>query len=102
MPQHVPPPLVPRSTLRPTPTARTRSASNGPSPDSPSPLTHRQSARRPSVPSRLARWYVVPSAMDWSALVLTLELDLVVCILLLVVGLPIAYWIAFSRWRGKF
>jgi molybdate transport system permease protein len=40
--------------------------------------------------------------MDWSALVLTLELDLVVCILLLVVGLPIAYWIAFSRWRGKF
>ena len=40
--------------------------------------------------------------MDWTALVLTLELDLVVCILLLVVGLPIAYWIAFSRWRGKF
>jgi molybdate transport system permease protein len=36
------------------------------------------------------------------ALALTLRLALVVSALLLVVGLPIAYWLAYSRWRGKF
>jgi molybdate transport system permease protein len=40
--------------------------------------------------------------MDWTALFLTLRLALLVCVLLLVIGLPIAYWIAFSRWRAKF
>jgi molybdate transport system permease protein len=40
--------------------------------------------------------------MDWTALFLTLELALVVCLLLLALGLPLAYWVAFSRWRGKF
>ena len=40
--------------------------------------------------------------MDWTALFLTLQLALAVCLLLLVIGLPIAYWIAFSRWRAKF
>lgn len=40
--------------------------------------------------------------MDWTALFLTLQLALVVCLLLLAIGLPLAYWVAFSRWRGKF
>jgi molybdate transport system permease protein len=40
--------------------------------------------------------------MDWQAFWLTIRLALVVTFLLLVVGLPLAYWIAFSRWRWKF
>jgi molybdate transport system permease protein len=37
-----------------------------------------------------------------SALLLSLRLGLCVSVILLLVGLPIAYWLAFSRWRGKF
>jgi molybdate transport system permease protein len=40
--------------------------------------------------------------MDWEALLLTLKLDLVVCGLLLLIGVPIALWLASSRWRWKF
>jgi len=40
--------------------------------------------------------------MDWEALLLTLKLDVVVCGLLLVIGVPIAFWLASSRWRWKF
>ncbi len=40
--------------------------------------------------------------MDWTALLLTLKLSLIVSAVLLVVGLPIAAWIAFSRARWKF
>ena len=36
------------------------------------------------------------------ALTLTLRLALLVSALLLVLGTPIAYWLAYSRWRGKF
>ena len=35
-------------------------------------------------------------------LLLSLKLAAVVAMLLLVVGVPAAYWLAFSRWRGKF
>src|SRR5262249_34014400 len=42
------------------------------------------------------------AAMDWSALALTLKLALAVCALLLIFGLPIAYWLAFSQCRAKF
>jgi molybdate transport system permease protein len=41
-------------------------------------------------------------AIDWQTFRLTLQLALVVSAILLVIGLPIAYWIAFSRWRWKF
>ena len=41
-------------------------------------------------------------AIDWQAFVLTLELALTVSAALLLLGLPIAYWIAFSRRRWKF
>lgn len=41
-------------------------------------------------------------AIDWQTLWLTLQLAIVVSAILLVLGLPIACWIAFSRWRFKF
>src|SRR6266849_435648 len=41
-------------------------------------------------------------AIDWQPFWLTLQLAFVVSAILLVVGLPIAYWIAFSRSRWKF
>ena len=40
--------------------------------------------------------------MDWQALWLTIRLAVLVATVLLAVGLPIAYWIAYSRWRWKF
>jgi molybdate transport system permease protein len=40
--------------------------------------------------------------IDWQTLGLTLELAFTVSVILLILGLPIAYWIAFSRWRWKF
>src|SRR5271167_4032066 len=40
--------------------------------------------------------------MDWQALWLTIRLAVLVAAALIVLGLPIAYWIAFSRWRWKF
>jgi len=41
-------------------------------------------------------------AIDWQAFGLTLQLAVTVSAILLLLGLPIAYWIAFSRWRWKF
>ncbi len=41
-------------------------------------------------------------AIDWQTLWLTLQLAVTVSFILLLLGLPIAYWIAFSRWRWKF
>jgi molybdate transport system permease protein len=41
-------------------------------------------------------------SIDWQAFQLTIELAVVVSIILTVVGLPLASWIAFSRWRWKF
>ncbi len=40
--------------------------------------------------------------MDWQAFWLTIRLAAVVTAVLFVLGLPLAYWIAFSRWRWKF
>src|SRR5262249_57535378 len=40
--------------------------------------------------------------MDWSAIALSLRLAAIVSAVLLVVGLPIAYWLAFSPWRWEF
>jgi molybdate transport system permease protein len=40
--------------------------------------------------------------MNWQALWLTLRLALIVSTVLLLAGLPAAYWIAYSRWRWKF
>jgi len=40
--------------------------------------------------------------LNWGAVVLSLKLAVSVAAILLVVGMPIAYWITFSRWRWKF
>lgn len=40
--------------------------------------------------------------MNWPAIFLSLRLATTVCLALLLVGAPLAYWIAFSRWRWKF
>jgi len=41
-------------------------------------------------------------SIHWQAFELTVELALVVSVILLVIGLPLAYWIAFSPRRWKF
>jgi molybdate transport system permease protein len=40
--------------------------------------------------------------MDWQAFWLTTRLAISVAAVLAVVGLPVAYWITYSRWRWKF
>lgn len=40
--------------------------------------------------------------MDWQAFGLTIRLALLVAAILIIIGLPIAYWITYSRWRWKF
>ena len=40
--------------------------------------------------------------MDWGAIFLTVRLAMTVCAILLVLGIPIASWLSFSRWRWKF
>ena len=39
--------------------------------------------------------------MNWEAVFLTFRLALFTVAILLVVGLPLAYWLAFTRWRWK-
>lgn len=41
-------------------------------------------------------------SINWQAFELTIALATVVSTILLIAGLPLAYWIAFSRWRWKF
>jgi len=40
--------------------------------------------------------------MNGQALLLSMRLALTVSVLLLAVALPLAYWLSFTRWRGKF
>ncbi len=40
--------------------------------------------------------------MNWQALALTVKLAGIVCAILLLIGMPVAYWVAYSRWRWKF
>jgi molybdate transport system permease protein len=40
--------------------------------------------------------------MNWEAIALSAKLALIVCMILLVLGMPIAHWLARSRWRWKF
>lgn len=40
--------------------------------------------------------------MDWQSLWLTIRLAALVAVILFLLALPIAYWIAYSRWRWKF
>src|ERR1700690_3622003 len=40
--------------------------------------------------------------MNWGAVLLSFRLAATVSTILLVLAVPLAYWLAFSRWRGKF
>jgi molybdate transport system permease protein len=40
--------------------------------------------------------------MNWQAIILTLRLAVTVSAVLIIIGLQLGYWIAFSRWRWKF
>jgi molybdate transport system permease protein len=40
--------------------------------------------------------------VDWTALWVSARLSFVTMLVLLVIGVPIAYWVAFSTWRWKF
>jgi molybdate transport system permease protein len=44
----------------------------------------------------------VNGALNWDAVMLSLRLAVSVATILLAIGLPIAYWVTFSRWRWKF
>jgi molybdate transport system permease protein len=40
--------------------------------------------------------------MNWEALITTLKLASATSMILLVIAMPLSYWIAFSKWRWKF
>jgi len=40
--------------------------------------------------------------MDWTAIWVSARLSFATMVVLLIVGVPVAYWMAFSRWRWKF
>src|SRR5215470_8224774 len=40
--------------------------------------------------------------MNWEALITTLELAATTSVILVIISLPLSYWIAFSKWRWKF
>jgi molybdate transport system permease protein len=40
--------------------------------------------------------------VNWTAIALTVKLATLTALILVMVGLPIAYWLSFSRWRWKF
>lgn len=40
--------------------------------------------------------------MNWTAIWVTLKLASLTATALVIIGLPIAYWVSFSRWRWKF
>lgn len=40
--------------------------------------------------------------MNWTAMGVTLKLAILTASILVILGLPIAYWLTFSRWRWKF
>ena len=42
------------------------------------------------------------ASLDWPALWLSVKLSAVVTAILITIGLPVSYWLTFSRWRWKF
>ena len=40
--------------------------------------------------------------MNWEAIATTLKLAITTAIILMVISLPLSYWVAFSKWRWKF
>jgi molybdate transport system permease protein len=44
----------------------------------------------------------VLASLDWPAVWLSVKLSAIVTAILIAIGLPVAYWLTFSRWRWKF
>jgi molybdate transport system permease protein len=44
----------------------------------------------------------VEEVVNWTAISVTFQLATFTALILLVIGLPVAYWLTFSRWRWKF
>ncbi len=40
--------------------------------------------------------------MDWTAVWVSIRLSFWTMVVLVALGMPVAYWIAFSKWRWKF
>ena len=40
--------------------------------------------------------------MNWQAFLLSMKLASSTSIILLIIALPLSYWVAFSKWRGTF
>src|SRR5436305_2407518 len=40
--------------------------------------------------------------MNWEALITTLKLAVTTSVILMIIALPLGYWVAFSKWRWKF
>src|SRR5437667_7140755 len=40
--------------------------------------------------------------MNWEAFFTSLKLATATSLILMLIGLPLSYWVAFSKWRGKF
>ena len=40
--------------------------------------------------------------MNWEALITTLKLALATSVILMLIALPLSYWVAFSKWRWRF
>ena len=40
--------------------------------------------------------------MDWNAITLSVQLAALTTLVLLLIGLPMAWWLANCQWRGKF
>jgi len=40
--------------------------------------------------------------MNWDAIATTLKLAIITASVLAIIGLPVSYWVAFSKWRWKF
>src|SRR5438046_6564454 len=40
--------------------------------------------------------------MNWQAFFTSLKLATATSLILMLIGLPLSYWVAFSKWRGKF
>src|ERR1035441_6493318 len=64
-----------------------------------SPVTASACPRR-SIEGEALKWR--KTEMNWEAFWLTVRLAAIVSTLLIAIGIPIAYWLTYSRWRWKF
>src|SRR5260370_17158820 len=59
-------------------------------------------ARKSGVPNSKSEYARRRKALKMEALLLSIKLAICVSAILLLCGVPLAYWLANSQWRGKF